>query len=145
MKQYLILIVLLGTLISCAEELIKKPEQLISEDKMVDILKEMALVNAAKGTNVEKLEENGIDPTAFIFEKYEIDSTQFVDNDRYYASLPLVYERIYKKVDSKLELLEKELQDQKKINDSLNLLNKKATKGTPTEIKDTLTNGKPPK
>ena len=37
---------------SCAEELVEKPDNLIPEDKMVAIIKEMAIVNAAKATNL---------------------------------------------------------------------------------------------
>lgn len=143
--RYFIFILIFCSLLSCAEELIKKPEELISEDQMVEILKEMALLNAAKGTNVMKLEENGIDPTTFIFDKFKIDSAQFVDNDRYYASLPLVYERIYKRVESKLGHLEEEIQAQKKINDSLHLLKRTEIKGAQGDVKGTVIKEKPQK
>jgi len=115
-------------LLSCAEELIKKPDNLIAEDKMVSILKEMAIVNAAKGTNLGKLRDNGIEPTNFVFEKFEIDSAQFVDSNRYYASKPLLYETMYKKVESDLEDQRLKLEAEKKVRDSLNLLKKAAKK-----------------
>ncbi|TDS12613.1 uncharacterized protein DUF4296 [Maribacter caenipelagi] len=124
MKHLLFLVVALLMLSSCAEELVEKPDNLIPEDKMVAVIKEMAIVNAAKATNLSKLRENGVEPTSFIFKKYEIDSAQFVDSDRYYASKPLQYENMYKKVESDLEDQRLKLEDEKKIRDSLSLVEK---------------------
>ena len=140
-RNYILMVLLL---FSCTENLIEKPDNLIPEDQMVLILKDMAIVNAAKGTNLGILKDNGIDPTTFIFEKYEIDSAQFVDSDRYYASLPLVYETLYKKVESSLENQRIKLEEEKKINDSLNLLkstlkkdiNRKAKDSVPSKTKN---------
>ena len=128
MRPKIFLVLGICMLLSCAEELIKKPDNLIAEDKMVSILKEMAIVNAAKGTNLGKLRDNGIEPTNFVFEKSEIDSAQFVDSNRYYASKPLLYEAMYKKVESDLEDQRLKLEAEKKVRDSLNLLNKAAKK-----------------
>jgi len=124
MKQLLLLTVVLLLVSSCAEELIEKPDNLIPEDKMVLIIKEMAIVNAAKATNLSKLRENGVEPTSFIFAKFEIDSAQFVDSDRYYASKPLRYENMYKKVESDLEEQRLQLEEEKKVRDSLSAAEK---------------------
>jgi len=115
MRQVLLLVLGMLLFSSCAEELIEKPDNLIPEDKMVSIIKEMAIVNAAKTTNLGKLRENGIEPTTFVFEKFEIDSAQFVDSDRYYASKPLRYENMYKKVESELEAQRVQLDMEKKL------------------------------
>tara|TARA_R110000868_G_scaffold41578_2_gene141918 strand:+ start:311 stop:703 length:393 start_codon:yes stop_codon:yes gene_type:complete len=115
-------------LFSCAEELIQKPENLIPQDKMVLIFKELAIVNAAKGTNIGNLKDNGIEPTTYLFEKFDIDSAQFVDSDRYYASKPLLYETMYKDVETKLENQRIQLEASKKEKDSLNLVKKTASK-----------------
>tara|TARA_R110001606_G_scaffold381793_1_gene543207 strand:- start:597 stop:989 length:393 start_codon:yes stop_codon:yes gene_type:complete len=127
-------------LFSCAEELIQKPENLIPQDKMVLIFKELAIVNAAKGTNIGNLKDNGIEPTTYLFEKFEIDSAQFVDSDRYYASKPLLYETMYKDVETKLENQRIQLEAMKKEKDSLNLLKKKASKDLKVnkKVSDTL-------
>jgi hypothetical protein len=113
---------------SCAEELIQKPDNLIPQDKMVLIFKELAIINAAKGTNIGKLKDNGIKPTSYLFEKFEIDSAQFVDSDRYYASKPLLYETMYKDVEAKLENQRIQFEAMKKEKDSLNLLKKTSSK-----------------
>ncbi|WP_339650762.1 DUF4296 domain-containing protein [uncultured Maribacter sp.] len=128
MKYSLSFILVMLLLFSCAEELIQKPENLIPQDKMVLIFKEMAIVNAAKGTNIGKLKDNGIEPTTYIFEKFEIDSAQFVDSDRYYASKPQLYETIYKDVETQLENQRILLEAMKKEKDSLDLVKKRSSK-----------------
>ncbi len=138
MKNSLIFTLVMLLLFSCAEKLIEKPDNLIPSDKMVLILKELAIVNAAKATNLSKLKENGIDPTMFVFEKYKIDSAQFVDSDRYYASIPSEYEAIYKEVENQLVTMGEKMQEQKKISDSLNLLKKSLKKDANSKLNDTL-------
>ena len=136
MKYSLSFVVLILSLYSCAEELIKKPENLIPEDKMVLIFKEMAIVNAAKGTNIGQLKDNGIEPTIYIFEKFEIDSAQFVDSDRYYASKPLIYETMYKDVETSLEDQRLQLESEKMLNDSLSRLKRVEKKNLKNISKD---------
>tara|TARA_R110000782_G_scaffold266769_1_gene361554 strand:- start:167 stop:589 length:423 start_codon:yes stop_codon:yes gene_type:complete len=140
MRYSLSVILVMLLLFSCAEELIQKPENLIPQDKMVLIFKELAIVNAAKGTNIGNLKDNGIEPTTYLFEKFEIDSAQFVDSDRYYASKPLLYETMYKDVETKLENQRIQLEAMKKEKDSLNLLKKKASKDLKVnkKVSDTL-------
>lgn len=137
MKHLLLLMVAMLMLSSCAEELVEKPDNLIPEDKMVAVIKEMAIVNAAKATNLSKLRENGVEPTSFIFKKFEIDSAQFVDSDRYYASKPLRYENMYKKVESDLEDQRLKLEAEKKIRDSLSLV-EKSKKNIDIKTKDSV-------
>ena len=144
MIQRIILGLVMLLLFSCVEKLVEKPDNLIPQDKMVLILKEMAIVNAAKGTDLGKLRNNGIDPTSFVFEKYEIDSAQFVDSDRYYASLPLVYETLYKKVESSLENERLQMEEDKKVKDSLDLLQKSTKKEIDSSLKDTIPTLKSP-
>ncbi len=114
--------ILIISLLSCNDNLLKKPDNLIPEDKMVEVLTDLAIVNAAKITNVAVLQDHDIEPMTYIFEKHEIDSLQFVESDRYYASLPIAYEKIYKKVESKLEKQAKVLEEEKKVTDSLRII-----------------------
>jgi len=137
MKHLFFLVVAMLMLSSCAEELVEKPDNLIPEDKMVAVIKEMAIVNAAKATNLSKLRENGVEPTSFVFKKFEIDSAQFVDSDRYYASKPLRYENMYKKVESDLEEQRLKLEAEKKVRDSLSLV-EKSKKNIDIKAKDSV-------
>ncbi len=122
-------------LLSCGEKLIEEPANLIPRDKMVLILKDMSILNAAKGINIGMLKDNGIDPTNYVFNKYEIDSAQFVESNRYYASLPLEYEAIYTEIDEIIEKEKTEIMELKKISDSLNLLERQSKKEANKTIK----------
>lgn len=104
---------------SCTEKLINKPKDLIPEEKITLILYHMALLNAVKNTNAAILKDNGIDPMTFLFSKYKIDSIQFVESSRYYASLPQKYEAIYTHVNEKIKRESKRIKNAKRIADSL--------------------------
>ncbi|MRI01865.1 DUF4296 domain-containing protein [Kriegella sp. EG-1] len=123
MKQVLFLLGLV-LLASCSEKLIEPPEDLLATDKMVEVLNDLAILNAAKTSNSSILETNGVQAMKFVFEKHGIDSIQFVLSDRYYASKPVEYESIYSKVALMLETEEKRIKELKKVNDSLKNIEK---------------------
>lgn len=137
MKKAISVIITLSLLASCVEKLIQKPDNLIPRDKMVAILEEMAILNGARENkaNVLVLKENGIDPTQHIFEKYDIDSTIFVESDRYYASIPLEYVSMYEEIEASLLAKKEILEEQKKINDSLKLIELKMRREKNDSIK----------
>lgn len=123
MKNFLVLLFVL-ILCSCGEKLIKEPDDLIPKDKMVDILSDLAILNAAKNANPKLLKEQDIEPTRFVFEKYKIDSLQFVTSDTYYASLPKEYEAMYVEIEELLNKMKDSMTEAKKIKDSLLFQNK---------------------
>ena len=90
----------------------KKPSNLIKKDKMVQVLYDMAIITAAKGSHKRIIEEKGIIPEQLIFKKHEIDSIQFVLSNEYYSYDIDTYEEIYEEV-------RKKLSDEKIIQDSL--------------------------
>ncbi len=115
----IVLVVGLLLFFSCAEKLMERPENLIPKEKMVNILRDLAILNASKTTNVAILHNNDVEPMAYLYTKYGIDSTQFSNSDRYYASLPEEYEDIYTKVEARLEKEKEEIEELKRINDSI--------------------------
>lgn len=121
----------LALLVSCGDKIIETPDNLIPKEKMTQMLYDLAVINAAKSTGSVTLESYFDSPTTFLFEKYGVDSLQFVRSDVYYASQPLVYESIYKEVAAKLEK-DKQMAEEarKKKNDSLS--------SRPKKIKDSL-------
>ena len=131
-------IFLLILFFGCNEVLIEKPENLIPKDKMVLILKDMAVINAAKNSNVRIFLKNKIDPTKLIFKKYDIDSLQFVQSDKYYVSKPVLYQEIYQEIDTLLEIQNKEVTALKKISDSIVKAEKKAKNIEKNRVKDSL-------
>ena len=81
-----------------------KPNNLIPEDKMIDILYDMSLISVSKGINKRILENNGMKPKKYILKKYNIDSLQFVVSNEYYSKDLETYLSIYEEVLNKLQL-----------------------------------------
>jgi len=86
---------------SCNDAVVKKPENLIAEDKMVDIIYDLSLLDAikAQGTTTQKSY-----PTAseFLKKKYNVDSITFANNSKYYASDIKNYKKMYDRVKDRL-------------------------------------------
>lgn len=76
----------------------KKPDDLLSEDQMVNVIVDMAIMSAAKGVNKKKIEDNGIVPETYIYKKNNIDSLSFSESNLYYAFHLPIYNRIYARV-----------------------------------------------
>ncbi|WP_452601952.1 DUF4296 domain-containing protein [Pontimicrobium sp. MEBiC06410] len=83
----------------------EKPERLLSEDEMVAVLVDMAIVSSAKGVNKKRFENNGIIPDEYIYKKNNIDSLLFVQNNEYYSFNIKKYESIYIRVKDSLTKL----------------------------------------
>jgi len=116
---FVILLALLLT--SCGEKLLDKPEDLIPKDKMINILKDITILNSARSISVTVLHDYEIEPTTFVFSKYGVDSLQFVISDNYYASLPNEYEAMYVEIEKQLDNDKEQLSESKRIRDSLDL------------------------
>ena len=94
-------------LTSCKNTTVEKPDNLIEEDKMINILYDVSVLEAIKVTNPKSLETRKINTNRYIFQKYKIDSLQFVKSDLYYSSDPDNYGEIYKKVIEKIDNIRK--------------------------------------
>lgn len=132
MKSILTLALIGVVLFSCNKERRPdKPKNLISEAQFSDILFDMFVINSAKGVNKKALEENGIFPEDYIFNKYDIDSVQFANSNRYYAFDQEKYQKILERVQNKVQsekkifeaALEKEEEEQTRKLDSIKALN----------------------
>ncbi len=120
-------ILFLVFVISCKNNNIekpKKPDNLISKDKMVEIIYDISLINSAKGVNKKLMEKKGIVPEDYIYKRHNIDSLQFALSNEYYAYNLKTYEAIYNNVKEKLEKDKKHFQaiieTEQKIKDSIN-------------------------
>jgi len=96
----------------------KKPDNLIPEDKMVDIMYDMYILNSAKGVNKKLLELNGIMPKEYIYEKYSIDSIQFAESNNYYVYNTKTYESILNEIAKKIDVKKKEYEALDKIEEA---------------------------
>ena len=97
--------------LSCGQVDQEKPENLIGEEKMSDLIFELALFDASKGF-VMKGETARIGLNSESFYKYHnIDSLQFAESNSYYAKQPKAYLRITNVAKKKLENFEKKVQE----------------------------------
>lgn len=99
----LILIFLIFNSCGFTDDETSAPDNLISEEKMIDILYDMSLISVSKGINKRILENNGVKPKKYILKKYNIDSLQFVVSNEYYSKDLERYLKIYEEVLNKLE------------------------------------------
>ncbi|MEM1003456.1 MAG: DUF4296 domain-containing protein, partial [Bacteroidota bacterium] len=90
--QVLLVIVLI---LGCQNKLkVEKPDNLISQQDMSNILYDMFIISSSKGSSINILKDNGIQPDVFILQKHGIDSLQFIDSNNYYAHDIQVYNEI---------------------------------------------------
>ncbi len=100
MKKGILISVLL-VVIGCTPT-IEKPKNLISKDKMINVLYDLSLLQAIKTQNISGgLSKNGTND--YIFKKYNIDSIQLAQSNKYYASDMEEYKKIFEAVKAKLE------------------------------------------
>ncbi len=113
MRKFALLLLLVLALASCRKQVVPKPDNLIPEDKMKDIIYDLSLLEAIRSQRPMSMETHNIDPLSYIYQKYDIDSIQFVESNKFYASDVARYKRIYESVDKRLETqkvtLEKQL------------------------------------
>ena len=91
-----------------------KPDNLLSEKEMINIITDISLANAAKGVQKKVIESNQINLEEYVFKKYNIDSTQFAESNNYYAYDIETYEDIYEHVRQNLEKKKQEYIDLEK-------------------------------
>ncbi|SNR39864.1 protein of unknown function [Lutibacter agarilyticus] len=98
--------------------IIKKPDNLISKDQMVDVLTDLFLATGGKNIKNIHLQRN-VNYYPLVYEKYQIDSTQFKESNFYYTSKIDEYDKILKRVDDRLKKLRKQFEDEKNVQDSI--------------------------
>ena len=98
MRKKVILLACLICLGCAPQNSIEPPEQLISPEKMEDVLYDLSLIKALKNTNFQKEESKSILTPDYLFKKHNIDSLQWEENLRYYSKNPKQFLLIYKKV-----------------------------------------------
>jgi H2-forming N5,N10-methylenetetrahydromethanopterin dehydrogenase-like enzyme len=85
----------------CGNNILKKPENLIDKDIMIDILYDLSIIealhNTSYGSGMSKFNSNN-----FILKKYKIDSLQFAKSNQYYATDVKNYKKMYEQVSNRL-------------------------------------------
>jgi hypothetical protein len=103
MKKLVTIFLLFAILISCQKPAVSKPDNLIDEEVMVDIMYDVSVLEAMKSQKAFVLEANKINPNTYIYKKYKIDSLQFANSDKFYASDIKKYKEIFEKVNKRME------------------------------------------
>ncbi len=103
MRVLLILFGVLLLILGCKDAVISKPQNLIEEDKMENIIYDLALLEGIKSYNPGNFQN--IKSNEYVYKKYKIDSLQFVKSTQFYASdiskYKAMYERVQKRLDDK--------------------------------------------
>ena len=96
MRKYLLLIIII---FSCSDN---TPDNLITKKKMENIIFDIMILNASSGFDLKI--DNQLLSDELIFKKYNIDSLQFFNSEKYYLDNPRLHNEIYSKV--KIRILE---------------------------------------
>ena len=102
MKRLTLLSLLLLS-ISCATRMMEPPEDLIEESVFADILYDIALLKAVHSTSPATLENQGILIMPYVLEKYQIDSVQLLNSNKYYSTLGTTYLALFDSIEARLE------------------------------------------
>lgn len=106
-------------LINCTSNtIIKKPDNLISKDKMVDVLTDLLLASGGRNIKNIYLKRNANYYT-LVYQKHKIDSTLFKESNFYYTSKIDEYDEILERVDERLRVLNARINKEKKVQDSI--------------------------
>ena len=103
MKKLSVVFFCFALFVSCQNVLIEKPDNLIDQEKMVDIFFDITVLEAMKSQTTLVLETNKINPNTYVYKKHHIDSLQFANSDKYYASDVKKYKEIFDAVNKRIE------------------------------------------
>ena len=137
MKKILSILLIIIVFLGCKEDTVQQPDRLIEKGKMINIMYDVALLEALKYQNPATLAKYKINAPDYIYKKYKIDSLQFAQSNVYYAAnyteYKEMFDQVIKRIDSRKvivdSLVKVEIKNRKEL-DSLkktkNRLSKKA-------------------
>ncbi|MBL7836228.1 MAG: DUF4296 domain-containing protein [Bacteroidetes bacterium] len=116
MKPFLLFILIcMGVLSSCgeqqAESTSSKPDWVLDENKMVDIIVDLRIADAAVYLNTNMPPRDKVKDWAFIMKKHQIHDSIFRKSHDYYAAHPEIAEDIYEQVIDRLNEMVADNQD----------------------------------
>lgn len=102
------------------------PANLIPHDKMIDVLTDAYINNAARSFNAKQLREKGYKLDSVFYAKFTIDSLQFVESNLYYSSDLPTYTKMFEEVKKRITVLKENadtakriMEEQKRVRDSI--------------------------
>ena len=112
LKRLIIVFIIIFTGIGCNNlKGPKKPKNLISKGKMVDILIDAKIITSASSKNKIIMQDSGLHTNTYLYKKHNIDSMQFALSNNYYAFHIEDYEDIYTLVSDSLAKLKAKLKE----------------------------------
>ena len=106
-------------LVSCTSNTIfEKPKDLIPQDTMSLLLQEMVIAGSAKFIKNKNNEKN-INYMPFVYEKFKIDSTRFMESNLYYKTKIDMYQDLLDSAKKSLEKRSEVFKRQKTVLDSI--------------------------
>tara|TARA_B100000768_G_scaffold178649_1_gene194794 strand:+ start:2780 stop:3121 length:342 start_codon:yes stop_codon:yes gene_type:complete len=98
--------------LSCSSNGRNQPENIMSEDEMVNFLFDINIINSSRAfRNKSELNYYNI-KDSLLFKKHKIDSLKFSNSNFYYASNPKIYLKIYSKLEAKLSQIKDSLNNE---------------------------------
>ena len=128
MMRYIFYILFIFIFSCQSVEKVQKPDQLINEEKMVDILTDLAILRSAKDVNSNRLSKFIEEPFYHITRKYNIDSLTLEKNIEYYNFQFNKNLSIYRRVEENIAKKKAKLDSIEKVMDSLKKYDKKKIK-----------------
>ena len=102
MKKIFCFFIGLLLLFSCQQNAVNKPDNLIDEETMEEIIYDLTILEAIRTSNSASLERKKITASTYVYDKYDIDSLQFASSNHYYASDVHNYLKMYKRIEERL-------------------------------------------
>lgn len=119
MKNPILSLFILMFFVACESSTIyEKPDNLIPERTMAELIVDLELARYAKGKKNNNMDSK-MDYTHLVYEKYGIDSAQYVTSNKYYITDLETYRRIHGYAQKLLEQKKKYYDSIKKGQDSL--------------------------
>ena len=110
-NAFLILIIAVFAFTACENEIMPKPEHLIKEKKMINMLVDVHLADATfNHLRYDSVMQHNRTENFYysVLDKYEVPDSVFEQSLIYYESFPKDFEKMYRKVMSRLSELEQE-------------------------------------
>lgn len=119
--KYLGFVIIMIALWSCQDvRYPDRPKDLITKDKMVDILTEAYLANAARSIDNKKIMASGIKMDSILYRKFGVDSLQFAESNAYYAADVNAYLSLFQDVENRLDAVQQNLDSIRKASINYN-------------------------
>ena len=90
-------------LASCNNLPVEKPDHFIEEEMMTNILYDLTLFEVIKSQRKFDSVTNWVGGKEYVYNKYGIDSLQFVESHQYYISQIETYKKMYEQVNERLQ------------------------------------------